>query len=320
MMLSDFVYLGESVPSSRVWHAPQSYPNLMNLYYPQLSLLRLYKKCLLYYDAFMFTCKLICSDIDGTLVTPSHTITQRTREAIKKARRKGIIVALVSGRLSHSLRLIQEDLGIDGPLGCFNGSLVLDDEYNELEAHPIDQEKCTEILQFLSTTELEHFVFTNESWYMRKRNSWYDVEVATSHIEGRIHPLLQLSEILHENERPFKVLAMHQDPQYIQKMSKKIEAHFTQRLNIFNSSPRYIEILARGVDKGHAVRSLCNTYAIDASEVMAVGDYYNDIGMFRAAGYAVAMENAPDLVKEHAHFITKSNTEDGLALAIESVL
>ena len=274
----------------------------------------------LHYDALMFSCKLICTDIDGTLVTPAHAITQRTRDAIKKARRKGIIVALVSGRLSYSLRLIQEDLDIDGPLGCFNGSLVLDDEYNELEAHPIDLQKCTEILQFLSNTDLEHFVFTNESWYMRKKNAWYDVEVQTSHIEGRIHPLLQLSQILHVNERPFKVLAMHKDPQYIQTMTTAIKEQFGSRLNIFNSSPRYIEILARGVDKGHAVRSLCNAYAVDASEVMAVGDYYNDIGMFRSAGYAVAMDNAPDRVKEHAHSITKSNSEDGLALAIESIL
>ncbi len=53
---------------------------------------------------------------------------------------------------------------------------------------------------------------------------------------------------------------------------------------------------------------------------MAVGDYYNDIGMFRAAGYAVAMANAPEEVKSHAHACTASNSEDGLALAIEAVL
>ena len=268
----------------------------------------------------MFECKLICTDIDGTLLDPNHQISDRTKEAIHRARRKGIIVALVSGRISGSLTLIQEELGITGPLGCFNGSLVLDEDGKELEAHPIRGEQCTQVLSYLAQTELECFVFTNESWYMHEMNAWYDVEVKASRTQGRITSLDSLCDTLGAGERPFKLLAMHNDPEYMRKQEKALQTRFGSSLNIFSSSPRYIEILARGVDKGHAVRSLCESYGVGPGTVMAVGDYYNDIGMFRAAGYAVAMANAPDEVKAHAHACTASNSEDGLALAIESVL
>ncbi|MGE4584981.1 MAG: Cof-type HAD-IIB family hydrolase [Sphaerochaeta sp.] len=268
----------------------------------------------------MFECKLICTDIDGTLLDPQHHITERTKEAVRKARRKGIIVALVSGRISHSLALLQQELGISGPLGCFNGSLVLDEDGTELEAHPIRADQTKLILDAVADTELETFVFTNESWYMQQTSQWYDIEVKASRTQGRIAELKALEEVLHPGERPFKLLCMHHDPLYVREMEARLQRDFGTQLNIFSSSPAYIEILARGVDKGHAVRSLCNAYQIDASKVMAVGDYYNDIGMFRSAGFAVAMGNAPDDVKQHAHSITKSNKEDGLALAIEAIL
>ncbi len=280
----------------------------------------LYNCIALEYYALMFDCKLICTDIDGTLLDPQHKISERTKEAIHKARRKGIIVALVSGRISNSLVVLQQELGLVGPMGCFNGSLVLDEDLKELEAHPIFNEQCTALMDYLRSTELEYFVFTNESWYMNQMGPWYDVEVQASRTQGRIFDLASLCENLHPGERPFKLLAMGNDPDYLITIEAELQKRFGSSLNIFRSSPRYIEILARGVDKGHAVRSLSKAYGINASSVMAVGDFYNDIGMFRAAGFAVAMDNAPDEVKQYAHSITKSNQEDGLALAIEAIL
>ncbi|MGE4452995.1 MAG: Cof-type HAD-IIB family hydrolase [Sphaerochaeta sp.] len=268
----------------------------------------------------MFECKLICTDIDGTLLDPNHRISERTKEAIVKAHRKGIIIALVSGRIASSLTIIQQELGISGPLGCFNGALVLDEDRKELEAHPIRCDQLSEVLLHLSKTEMEYFVFTNEHWYMNEKNAWYEVEVEASRTQGIIQDLGGLYDTFSGNERPFKILAMHEDSSYKEAQEAILQEQFGSSLNIFSSSPRYIEILARGVDKGHAVRSLCESYCVHPGNVMAVGDYFNDLGMFRSAGYAVAMGNAPDAVKNHAHALTSSNQEDGLALAIEAIL
>lgn len=56
------------------------------------------------------------------------------------------------------------------------------------------------------------------------------------------------------------------------------------------------------------------------SEVIAIGDNYNDINMIEFAGLGIAMGNAPDAVKQCADDITLSNDEDGVAKAIKKYL
>jgi len=78
-----------------------------------------------------------------------------------------------------------------------------------------------------------------------------------------------------------------------------------------------LEVMDKGVSKGSAVKLLCERLGINSDEVMAIGDNENDLSMIKFAGVGVAMGNAEDMVKEQADFITSSNDEDGVALAIE---
>jgi hypothetical protein len=85
----------------------------------------------------MSAIKLVCMDVDGTLLGDDHIrIPDLNRVALQKAFQKGLHLALVSGRLSASLRPIQQNLGITGPLGCFGGALVVDERDQILDQHP----------------------------------------------------------------------------------------------------------------------------------------------------------------------------------------
>ncbi len=81
-----------------------------------------------------------------------------------------------------------------------------------------------------------------------------------------------------------------------------------------------IELGAEGADKGQAFLGLAASLGIDAGETMAVGDDRNDLGLLRAAGFSVAMGNAPDEVKRACDEVTADCDEDGAALAIERQL
>ncbi|MFA6785553.1 MAG: Cof-type HAD-IIB family hydrolase [Sphaerochaeta sp.] len=268
----------------------------------------------------MFECKLICTDIDGTLLDGNHQITDETKHAIAKAYKQGITIALVSGRIAQSIAVLQEELDITGPLGCYSGSLVLD-RGKTLASHPVHWQSCLNVLSAIEGSGLETFVFTNESWYIDHWGPWYDVESEVSKTQGRIVPFSEMEERFSSSlELPYKLLCMSEDTLLIKNMERKLKEQFSSVLNIYTSSPKYIEISQKGIDKGHAVRALCTAYGYAPSQVMAIGDYYNDIGMFRAAGYAVAMDNAPDEVKQYACHITSSNKDNGLAKAIEAIL
>lgn len=89
---------------------------------------------------------------------------------------------------------------------------------------------------------------------------------------------------------------------------------------VTSSHPSNIEVSAEGVSKRSGLERLCTELGIQLSEVMAIGDSHNDLDMLRAVGLGVAMGNGSDEVKEAADEITKTNAEDGVALAIQKYL
>ena len=72
-----------------------------------------------------------------------------------------------------------------------------------------------------------------------------------------------------------------------------------------------MELNLFGVDKGLGLRDLCNYLGIDLSETIAIGDNFNDIGMLREAGLAVAVENAVDEIKAMCDYVCKKDHNNG---------
>ncbi len=268
----------------------------------------------------MSTYSLICTDIDGTLFRDDLSISARNRQALQDAIQAGYHVALVSGRSASNLQAIARQLGITTSVGSFNGALTLSEEAVILDQRPIDYQDAVLALDDLAHTELEFFLYTNLGWYSQGETRWHEIEESITGIKGSVAPLRELEEHLTGEEIPLKLLAMHHDDSYISRMTATLEEHFAGRLNIFNSHPNYIEILPPSAHKGRSVEALTKHYGITREQVMVIGDYFNDVPMFEAAGLAIAMGNAPAGVQEKAHRITASNGEDGLALALESVL
>jgi hydroxymethylpyrimidine pyrophosphatase-like HAD family hydrolase len=85
-----------------------------------------------------------------------------------------------------------------------------------------------------------------------------------------------------------------------------------------------LDILPAGCSKGAALLTLAQARGIDAAEMLAIGDNWNDVSMLEAAGHAVVMDNAPEELKTMARSkgwsIARSNRDDGVADAIESAL
>jgi hydroxymethylpyrimidine pyrophosphatase-like HAD family hydrolase len=85
-----------------------------------------------------------------------------------------------------------------------------------------------------------------------------------------------------------------------------------------------LDILPPNCSKGAAILSHAATRNIDPSEILAIGDNWNDVSMLEIAGHAVLMDNAPEDLKAIARTsgwsIGLANTADGVAEAIESLL
>jgi hydroxymethylpyrimidine pyrophosphatase-like HAD family hydrolase len=78
--------------------------------------------------------------------------------------------------------------------------------------------------------------------------------------------------------------------------------------------------MTSGYDKGTAIDALSAYYTVEKSNIMAIGDDYNDIPMLQEAGISVAVENAVPEAKAVARYITDTNNNDGVAKIIKRLV
>ena len=94
---------------------------------------------------------------------------------------------------------------------------------------------------------------------------------------------------------------------------------YRDKVQITVSGEIWLDIVAKGINKGVAINEIQNLLNIDYKETMVFGDYLNDLEMMSSAYHSYAMANAHDTLKKAARFIAKSNDENGVIQAIKSV-
>lgn len=99
----------------------------------------------------------------------------------------------------------------------------------------------------------------------------------------------------------------------IEKYEKEFTIHITDTGSL-------IQIMSIDASKEAAVEYLINTQGIAMEDVMCFGNDFNDIGMFAACGYPVAMGNAVDELKQLSKEVTLSNDEEGVRLVLDRLI
>jgi hypothetical protein len=89
---------------------------------------------------------------------------------------------------------------------------------------------------------------------------------------------------------------------------------------VVRSQLYYLDITPQGTNKGTAVEALCRRIGVPLERLVTLGDMENDVPMFRAAGFSIAMGNASDAVKGAARAATLTNDADGFADAVERLI
>ena len=107
------------------------------------------------------------------------------------------------------------------------------------------------------------------------------------------------------------------DPLKIKELSIEMNSHFGNRLQCVSSMAHFLEFISNDAGKGTALAEIGKMFNINSSEMIAIGDGFNDISMLEYAGFSVAVENAPDGVKAVCDHVTLSNNNDGVAEVIE---
>lgn len=263
--------------------------------------------------------KLIALDIDGTLFNSQGEVTKITRSVLMKAHEKGIRLMLASGRSIHGLKQLAQRNGL--PLDNlvylgFNGACVAEGENTEILFEvPLSIDLAQRLIKQLKTYPVTIMLPHRHELYVDDQSGHLvDFECETESLTKKVIP--DLSEI---DFVPNKVV-ISCEPELLKPIEKEMKDIFESETNVVISGPFYLDFTAKDIDKGASLKRFCELKGIDASEVIAFGDNYNDVTMIEYAGLGVAMGNAVSNVKSIANVITATNDEDGIAVILNKIV
>lgn len=261
--------------------------------------------------------ELLIADIDDTLTDASLRISDRLVRAFAAAREKGIITTLASGRMYPAMEPFCRRLGITAPVLACQGAALADPVTGDiLETTPVPRELAREVLAFAEERGLYAQYYAPKEYYFREHCDRSEAYGALAMHRGTALGMPPSQALDFD---PLKVLLIS-EPEEIQRLLPLAREKWAGVLEVSVSKPLYLEINHPAATKADGLRKLAARLGVPLSRVMAFGDGLNDIPMLRAAGYGIAVANAAAETRAAAWAVTASQSEDGVAAAIEKYL
>jgi Cof subfamily protein (haloacid dehalogenase superfamily) len=259
---------------------------------------------------------LVVSDVDGTLVTPDKRLTEKSREAARRLAVHGIAFSIASSRPPFGLRMLVEPLGLRLPIAAFNGAVLVGPDLAPIERRLLPHAAARDALAFFRARGIDAWVFTPERWLLNNPDGPY-VPLERRTIAAEPMVVEEFGAALDEAGKIVGVSAAHER---LAAAEEALRATLAGRAIAARSQPYYLDVTPAAADKGAAVAALQRRLGIPAAATAVIGDGENDLAMFAAAGFAVAMGNAAASVKGRADAVARANTEDGFADAVERLI
>ena len=261
--------------------------------------------------------KLLVLDLDGTLTNSKKEITRHTKETLIKAQEAGLKVVLASGRPTYGVAPLANELELqkyEGYILAYNGGEIIDWKTRELM---YEKQLDSDLLPYLyrCAKENDFAIVTYENAYVLTEKP--DDEYVLKEALLNVMKIKKVDNFLEAVKHPITKCLIVGEPSRLALLEKEMYEKLKDRMGVFRSEPYFLELVPKGIDKAQSLSVLLEEIGMTKNEMIAIGDGFNDLSMIQYAGLGIAMENAQDVVKQAADFITLSNEEDGVAYAVE---
>ena len=265
--------------------------------------------------------KLLVLDVDGTLLNDEREISKRTLAALLKVQQMGVRIVLASGRPTYGLMPLAKTLELGNYGGfvlSYNGCQIIKAQNGEIL---FERRINPEMLPYLEKKARKNgfaiFTYHDDTLITASPDNEYIKNEA----------LLNNLKIIREDEfstaidfAPCKCMLVSDKEKALIGLEQHWEKRLAGTLDAFRSEPYFLEVVPCGVNKANTLGALLEHLGVTREEVIAVGDGVCDVTMLQLAGMGVAMGHSQDSVKVCADYVTASNEEDGVALAVEKLI
>ncbi len=259
---------------------------------------------------------LIALDIDGTIRSDEHPLSERTRLAVARVMDAGAAVTVATGRVFRSALPAVTELGLRWPVVSFQGAHIADPSTGEVLWHrPLTPAMARTALDALANWSVEIVAYHEDRVYAAEITPWarrYE-ERTGAHVTV-VDDLSQIADMA-----PTRLLAVGTDDE-VELLEAHLKARFDSDLYVTRSLPHFCEVLhpEGGKDKGLAW--LCDRLGVSPNETVAFGNGYNDVPMLEWAGLGVAVAGAVPEALRAADMMAPPLEEDGAAHVLEDLL
>ncbi|MDR7402958.1 MAG: Cof-type HAD-IIB family hydrolase [Armatimonadota bacterium] len=260
--------------------------------------------------------RLAAIDLDGTLLGSDLTISPRAREAIRRARAAGCTITLCTGRMYASALPYALELGLDVPLITYHGALVKTAPGGEvLYRRFVPLALARRVVTFCQERGFPVNVYYGDGLFVERHTPESAAYGALA--RRRVEAVGDLLAFMQDD--PIKLVALAAPDRLVDlaRLEEEWRATHGDALYVTRSQPEFLEFMHPEATKRRGLLEVARRLGVRREEIMAVGDSWNDLEMFRAAGLAVAMGNAPAEVQREADYVTARVEDDGVAEALE---
>lgn len=244
--------------------------------------------------------KLVMCDLDGTMIGKDEAIANFIPPLIQDLESRGIRFAIATGRTPELAIPIIKKLGISGPCVMTNGAIVVQGQkiltketfmVNPLQSYLL---KAAELgMSVIFAGEVFDTILQPTPW-LQKQSELFGRYQHVYMPQPKDWETLELSKI-----------TIWDKTRQIERVTDELIAAQFESYSIIKYDSGCVEIAPKGISKQTGVAYIAQMLSIDMSEVMAIGDHFNDLEMLTAAGIGVALGEAPEPVRHAADYVCK---------------
>jgi Cof subfamily protein (haloacid dehalogenase superfamily) len=253
--------------------------------------------------------KMLVLDMDDTLLTDDHKISDENKEMLSKAQELGVYVVLASGRPTPAMTAYAKELQLDNSfMISYNGAVITDlKEDKIIFEQTLSQEQIHELYDY-SLKSKTHIITYVDGKIVSETDSEY-IEVERT-ITGLIHN--KVTSFKDEVRSSAIKCILLEEPNYLKQVEIDLKAAMPH-LSVCMSKPFFLEVAQNGIDKGASIKFLAEKLNILQSEIIAVGNAGNDLTMIEYAGLGVWVDNVDPELRDKGDVIVASNNDHGVA-------
>lgn len=267
--------------------------------------------------------KLIAFDLDGTVLPMMTTeIQQSFLQTAAQVAATGVDFAIFTGRSVTTIPAAAQELPFVRYISYANGAGVLVKQTGQrLYSSQMSRELALRVLEAISHYDVVPQVFTEgrviyPSFVLEHPENY---RIPAHHLEAVRRGLAEQRDdlveyLLQENPLVDKLNILHVDSDT--RAALVAELKDVPGLDIVSSGGSNLEFNSSTTNKGLALQGLADYLGLSMSQVMALGDNDNDVGMLRAAGIGVALGDGSPAARAAADYITAPLTEEGATAAL----